>query len=339
LTLLPFLLVAALAAERGDPLAVLPRLAEYAEPDAPDALWAWASPGETLTAWVGGDDGCRPLRLERTERGLEGRTEACMVQSGAGELPLACELVLGAQARTGACTLGGEPAQPHAGLALALVMADEGAAWFAPAVQLMVECPRIERLERCRDGTGRSCSYSPGCQLIELGADRDEEARQAQVGGGLPVDCSRPCPDGIPDPDGTAAWLEELVAQRPAVPLDPSRGYALYRSEERCAAESGWGSSLLELPSCDRDRLAAAAERALDRCVRPRKKERGLPLELRLLVGPSGKLIAADISAESYRAEAWASCVHDELRELELGPSAQGQAWSHITQRVLVDPG
>jgi hypothetical protein len=327
------------ATEQGDPHVLLPRLRDYAEPESSGALLAWAQPGETITAWVGGDEGCQPVPLDRTERALVGRTAACPLELGQETpSPLSCDLVLADRARTEACTLAGQPFEPHEALDLALVMADDGAAWFAPAVALKVECPRVERLQRCLDGSGRVCSSSPGCHLIELGAGQDEQAREATMGSSQPVDCGRPCPEGLHDPEGTAAWLNGLVAERPAVPLDATRGYAIYASRERCEAESGWGSSLLELPGCAWDRLAANAELALDRCVRTKKKDAGSTLELRLLVGPSGKLLAVDLVIESPRAETWSRCVEEELGELELGASPEGQAWSYITERVLTLP-
>jgi hypothetical protein len=312
--------------------ATLPLLSEYVSPGSPRDLLAWAAEGETITAYTRDGDACRPVQLHRTPDDFEAQVVTCNLDEDGTARRRTLEL--GQQATTAACTQADQPVE-GGGVVLALVLADPLSAQYAPAVGLRVECPRIERLQHCSDGTQRVCSSSPGCYLLEVDAAGLVTMREASVAPSVPADCSHPCAPGITDPEGTAAWINALLGEQVFVPLNPSRGIAVYRSEDLCLADASWGGNLLRAPDCSHDRLDAQATRALDRCLRPRKKDAGLSVELQALVGPTGRVMAVDLYGDSPRTTLWRSCLLDELEGFDAGSATQGHAWTYTATRTL----
>ncbi len=336
--LLPALLLIAPQARAQDwaeaRLAV-PRLSEYVTPGSTRDLLAWAAEGETITAYTRGGDGCQPLELLRTAEGLEAQVRTCEIPGPDGQqADRRCTLVLGQGATTQGCIEEGQPAQ-GGGVALALVLADPLSAQYAPAVQLRVECPRIERLQYCSDGSQRVCSSSPACHLLEVDAAGLVTVREANISASSSTDCSQPCDPGMVDPEGTAAWIDGLLGDALYAPLDPARGIAVYRSEELCMADASWGGSLLRDPDCPHDRMEARAAQAMDHCLHPRKKDAGLAVELQALVGPTGRVMAVDLFTDSPRGALWRGCLLDDLEGFEAGTTTQGHAWTYTTTRDL----
>lgn len=318
--------------------ATVPALADYVSPGTPRDLLAWAAEGETLTAYTRDGDSCRPVELLRTTDGFEAQVLTCELEGTDGQ-PVArhCTLTMGQGATTSACTQDGQPVD-GGGLTLALALGDPLSAQYAPAVQLRVECPRIERLQHCSDGSQRVCSSSPGCHLLEVDAEGLVTVREASVAPRVAEDCSQPCDPGMTDPEGTAAWINALLGEAVFVPLDPARGIAVYRSEDLCLADASWGGNLLRDPSCSHVRLDARASQALDRCLRPRKKDAGVDLELQALVGPTGRVMAVDLYGDSPRTALWRGCLLDELEGFEAGITTQGHAWTYTATRELEAP-
>ena len=229
-----------------------PEIQEYvlAEDRLEDLLsWAESPEAEELDVYVNSEGVCHLVELERRDPGLSGSIPVCQRELALRdvEVRVSCGLSIGDSVSAGSVfwetfdlpgTMGAGSHGCMDGSAVLLDVGDDTAWIGGECYELAVRCGGEERRdEPCIGGGRRVCSWCANLDVVAVPCDS-----YGSIGVGswsreqmsnTPVDCSRPCNDGLPM-DRVETMNEVLSAHTFYQPSDQQ--LSIHRTREACEA-------------------------------------------------------------------------------------------------------